>query len=112
MDTVNFCPNCDNMLYIKAKSGELFEKCEKCEYTKPMEVMEEPLEIEHDEHQNTAQIKLKDLINNKFLIHDKTLPQVITFCKKCDEKTLSSYVIYDELNMKMLYICQKCETKH
>lgn len=111
MDTVTFCPVCDNMLYIKAVKNQLSEKCEKCEFTKPLDIIDTPLEMEHDEHQDKAQIKLKDILNNKFLIHDKTLPQVIVNCKKCEKDTVASYIIYDEINMKIIYICQTCESK-
>ena len=121
---VNFCPECDNMLYIFSSIDDtdksLYYGCKYCKYKT---IKEENTE-EEDEETNCVYSTKKiisglDLIkNNKYLKYDITIPYINSnknfkcpndTCK--DKRTKIKYINYDSDNMKYLYICETCNTQ-
>jgi len=118
---MEFCPECENMLWIKImnetndpKLSFLKKYCKNCGYT--------TAKIENNcIYENTYNFKdasYKSKIN-KYLCHDITLPRVNNLnCPNAECPTNTSgdskevvYINYDPENLKYVYECCKCHTR-
>ena len=109
---MNFCEQCNNMLYIK--KDDLQYNCRVCGNTNSTTKI--------DKHIYSNQYVNDDIINqylnNPYLLDDPTLPRLKNL--KCpnnncptilnDEDSDVIFIKYNYLNMKYLYICTKCNT--
>ena len=110
---MDFCDNCDNMLYYNIKDeGEnrLEYRCMNCNFTKNYDSSKGGciMKINY----NMDDIK-KSSILNPHIYEDKTLPKAEGIrCpnKKCPATKNPDivYIQYDKQNMKYLYICMDC----
>jgi hypothetical protein len=120
---MQFCENCENMLYykivnedIKDPESDMVESKEKLSYycrccgntddtIKPKENSVYSINF------NTDGIK-KESIINQYTHHDPSLPKTIGIkCpnNNCPAKTPNIiYINYDETNMKYIYMCLDC----
>ena len=111
---INFCDNCENILYIYSDDdNNLYLGCKVCESKKPYS-------NQKSIYNNEFKINSSETINtNRYINFDNTLP-VIEDNKnikcpnaECPEKakSLITYIKYDEENMKYIYICKFCGQK-
>lgn len=111
---MEFCDNCDNMLYFNINEDEtednkLEYRCMNCNF------------IKQHNNENTTIMKIdfnldnikKESYINPYIYNDKTLPKATGI--KCPNKQCPSlktsniiYMQYDKVNMKYLYICLDC----
>ena len=107
---MNFCEDCDNMLYVKINEDHVLEYyCKTCSRTYKPNVNES--QCVYLEDYNTDTIKKESLVN-KYTFDDPTLP----FAKgiKCPNDKCSSkkanikYMNYDNKGMKYMYVCMDC----
>tara|TARA_B100002051_G_C16214188_1_gene382575 strand:- start:20 stop:388 length:369 start_codon:yes stop_codon:yes gene_type:complete len=116
---INFCENCDNLLFLysnKDENGKLYLACKKCGSSK--EYVENKCI-----YSNEYQLDLSETINdNKYLDSDVTLPSITGNVNiKCPNETCVSitddkpsdiiYIKYDHDSMKYLYECKYCKQK-
>jgi DNA-directed RNA polymerase subunit M/transcription elongation factor TFIIS len=120
---MEFCPQCDNMLYIKYgkisdesngnRKDVLHKYCKFCGYSEELPKKSRIIVSGNTEY--NKEINYKSYIN-EYLSYDSTLPRFDTIkCpnKDCTKKSTESdeviYVNYDEENMKYLYHCVHCK---
>ena len=111
---MNFCENCDNMLYLKIKEGEEGEnkleyRCANCNFVKQhTSDNSSVLKIDF----NIDEIKKTSMIN-PYIYDDITLPKAEGIqcpndkCPKAKNGNIK-YIQYDKDNMKYIYICLEC----
>lgn len=115
---VNFCENCDNLLYIYSdeENKSLYLGCKVCgekkDYSDGKCI-----------YSNEFNIDLSETINhNENLIYDITLPSIKDNknikcinqeCESIKENKPSDilYIKYDHENLKYLYVCKYCNQK-
>jgi len=113
---VNFCDNCDNLLYLykDEDSSELYLCCKSC--SNKVKVSDDIRRI----YTNTNDtVDKSEVINsNPYITHDITLPSIQNNPNiKCQneacnpETTDIKFIKYDEINMKYIYICNHCSSK-
>jgi len=116
---MNFCKECDDMLYVKiktekneetnAETNSLIYLCKTCykEYPQNLNSTNCVYHVNYD----MDDIKKESLIN-KYTYYDPTLPKAIGIkCpnKECPGKTPNIvYINYDNKQMKYIYICLEC----
>lgn len=118
---VNFCPECDNLLYIHTSSeNELYYGCKYCKFNslkKDINIDDTGAQL-NCVYNTTKLIGSLDLIkDNKYLKHDVTIPHInsnknlkcLSECCK-GKRTKIKYINYDSDNMKFLYICDFCNS--
>jgi len=108
---MNFCPECESMLYYQDENEVLYETCKDCGYKKKCEN-----HIIESKVYNTKKIKNDDNKNNTR--YDNSLPRTIhKKCpnEKCDSRKkpeLQEAVYYsDQTTLKAVYICVICNTQ-
>ena len=115
---MEFCQNCENMLYIRIGGtednpiGPLIYYCRKCGHEQEMQ----------KEQRCVSKIQLKhaeqkyDNIINEYTKLDLTLPHINTIqCPndKCTSHKTGNdvvYIRYDDINLKYVYLCTVCDT--
>ena len=115
---MNFCTNCENMLYIQLKTdtaNELLYYCRNCDNKEPI----------NNDNLCVSKINLKhSAINyentiNKYTKLDPTLPRSSKIkcpnehCKCNTDPDISReviYIRYDDTNVKYIYLCSYCDT--
>lgn len=118
---MEFCPDCDNMLYINIESNDSESECgNNCVsklsyYCKNCGYKTDKLKSNncciYEENFNTDNIK-KEMSFNENTINDPTLPRAIGI--RCINANCPSkkpeiiYINYDSKNMKYTYICLDC----
>lgn len=106
---MQFCENCDNMLYMKVDNTNLVYYCKNCEF-----------ELAHDYSTNAKEVSSSSFMNDKtnysqyitpYIDYDPTLPRRRDIpCKNCEKNGQEVIVIkYDVANMKYLYYCSSCK---
>tara|TARA_B100000073_G_scaffold342156_1_gene344778 strand:- start:600 stop:965 length:366 start_codon:yes stop_codon:yes gene_type:complete len=113
---INFCPDCDNHLFIYSdeEKQKLYLGCKSC-----------GKRVEYEEtkciYNNEYEINLSETINqNQYLEHDITLPSIHnnqniqcpnSECISVKEKKPSDvmYIKYEQESMKYIYICKYCK---
>ena len=124
---VNFCPECDNLLYIFSSVDEndksLYYGCKYCKYHSVKEDKEVVEGVDNEDtncvYSTKKTISGLDLIkDNKYLKYDITIPHIHSNKNfKCpnegckDKRQKIKYINYDSDNMKYLYICETCNTQ-
>tara|TARA_A100001011_G_C14054593_1_gene733418 strand:- start:14 stop:373 length:360 start_codon:yes stop_codon:yes gene_type:complete len=109
---MEFCPECENMLYLKIVNDEsnqgLIKYCKKCNFTKEVSSTKDSI---YSIDYNYDEIKKQNLIN-EYTVFDPTLPKATGLkCPNvdCKEKpTNIVYLNYDKDDMKFIYICIHC----
>lgn len=108
---MQFCKECENKLTITEEEDALYMKCSECGFKE----LYSGTFIERKNYKN------KDVVqtdNNKFLIHDPSLPR--TCQKECPNKECISLkdkdlqeaiFITDSITLKLTYICVNCNTR-
>ena len=95
---MNFCAHCNFMLYKKIntpdgeeKSGpsELYEFCKNCGYEKLIE--DDSISVYKRNYKSSFAID--NIINNKYIIYDNTLPRLSISCKNENCITKDKYVL-------------------
>jgi DNA-directed RNA polymerase subunit M/transcription elongation factor TFIIS len=116
---MEFCKNCENMLYIRIggseenPTGPLVYYCRKCGNEQEMQ----------QDHLCVSKIQLKraeqkyDNIINEYTKLDLTLPHIYNIpCPNAEctsHKTKKNdvvYIRYDDINLKYVYLCTVCDT--
>ena len=111
---MEFCENCDNMLYLNIKEDEegtnkLEYRCANCNFIKQHNPENSSvLKIDF----NIDEIKKTSIIN-PYIYDDITLPKAEGIhCpnKQCPKPKNGhiKYIQYDKENMKFIYICLEC----
>ena len=111
---LEFCSDCHNLLFIESGDNGLHHHCRACD--KITEITSNI--IVYDTETDIKQIKINEIVNNKFLKYDNTLPRLHDIpCKnpKCSKKKEDiNKIIYYEIdtkNLTYIYICEYCD-KH
>ena len=117
---MNFCPNCDNLLYLMYKDtdGSVERYCKNqdaCGF-EPV-LIDGVLEVSSTMYSHNDDL-YGQYSNNKYLRYDPTIPRVIddpnVACSnpQCTRAVGESqrviYVKYDTVNMKYFYSCEYC----
>ena len=115
MDTLKFCPKCENLLSLDTKTNDLLRICRTCNYSEKDNqgglVMETYV-------QQRASEAFKILVN-EFTPADPTLPRITKLpCpnQQCPTNTRGEprdvlYQEYDKPHKKYIYICLKCNAE-
>ena len=113
---VNFCKNCDNILYLYKESDgdDLYYCCKACSNQVKIE---EKMKKVYTNTNDTVDIS-ESINSNTYITHDITIPSIQNNPNiKCQnvscpgEETLIKFIKYDEVNMKYIYICSHCGYK-
>ena len=113
---IEFCKNCNNMLYLKVNNYteedqniQLIKYCKNCTYSITSDDQHHIINKQFDVQNN-----FHHLINPN-IINDHTLPRASNIdcknpdCKKTNKTTNEIiYIKYDAVNMKYLYHCCNC----
>ena len=113
---VNFCENCDNILYLYKESDgdELYYCCKSC--SNQVKIQDKMKQV----YTNTNDtVDISESINsNPYITHDITIPTIQNNsnikCQNVDcpgEETSIKFIKYDDINMKYIYICNHCGHK-
>lgn len=107
---MNFCEDCDNMLYVDIDENDILTyKCKTCERKYDSSINKN--NCVYEESFDNDSIKKETLINN-YTFDDPTLPKAKGI--KCPNDNCSSkksnivYINYDNKNMKYIYVCLDC----
>jgi len=102
---MDFCQNCNNILYLKNVDGKIQYYCKKCSLTGKSVTYPIKTSI-IDSRKITKYDRKKDIIDSG--LFDNTYPISTEKCKTCGE-----YLIYylNEKDMTNWYICRKCTKK-
>ena len=113
---MKFCPQCDNMFYLKInseKEDELLYVCRFCQFKSPADSTEMVQVL--NTQVNQRDVQLHHMVN-KYTKLDPTLPVMDNMiCPRAEcQKDKSQadkvlYMRYDEEKLKYLYICCKCD---
>lgn len=117
---MEFCPDCDYMLYIESKPHEDDENvftteniCKNCGYTR--EIGDKMLIISDTNTSYDTNIKIAPYLQEN-IIHDPTIPHVTDIqcpfqdcTKKPNQENDVMYMKYDHINMKYVYKCTYCK---
>lgn len=99
---VQFCRECNNLLYPKTEGGILQYVCNRCETTADPN---SPVVV-------SINMKSKHATNNtlkQYLVQDITLPQFNFDCNKCGNNECVSYMDKsEERALSSYYVCTKC----
>lgn len=112
---MNFCDDCDDMLYIKIdfETNELNYTCKTC--GKLYDAKINKTNCVHEETYDIDTIK-KESFLNKYTFDDPTLPKAVGI--KCPNDNCPSkkpnivYLNYDNKNMKYIYVCMDCRKEN
>ena len=113
---INFCNDCDNMMFLYTdEDDQLYHGCKACGNIEHM--LPDSSKCVYNNSQ--LQIDKSEIINtNEYITHDITLPSITSnknikcMNSDCDaEETKITYIKYDNENMKYLYICNHCGHK-
>ena len=115
---MNFCTNCQNMLYIQLKDdnkNELLYYCRNCDHKEPISNDNLCVSKSNLKH---ATINYENTIN-RYTKLDPTLPRSSKIkCPNEDcicntDNQISReviYIRYDDTNVKYIYLCSHCDT--
>ena len=112
---MEFCDNCDNMLYIKNnEDNDLVKFCKHCSFSK-IENTSKCIKISETKYSEDDLLYNQNI--NNYLRYDPTLRRIrdinITCpntekCNKSVDEQQVLYIKYDNKNMKYLYVCDHC----
>lgn len=121
---VNFCPECDNILFIYTDTdNNIYNGCKYCKFNSLKKDLNNNKSTDIKDTNcvyNTQKlIGGLDLIkDNIYLKHDITIPHIYSnknikcLSETCKGKrTKIRYINYDNDNMKYLYMCDHCDNK-
>ena len=114
---MEFCDNCNNMLYVEVIQAEGLEApslkhyCKNCKYSRVSSHVESSMLISDKSQFDASEIAFKSYMS-PYIKYDPTLPRVNnikctnTACKAKQNEVI--YIKYDGDNMKFLYHCCHC----
>ena len=109
---IQFCDNCENLLYIYLDDDKsLIYKCKNCNFKKDGD--NNIYCVYRNDLQNKKKINNINVKMNDFVKFDPTLPSINNgniVCKECSNTDIL-YVINDVENIKYTYICKKCNSQ-
>lgn len=111
---IQFCKNCENLLYIYREiedDNKLYYACKACSN-------KEEFKNNTSIYDSTSKLdKSEQIKNNKWLIYDITLPTIVDNpniqCpnEDCEKRNKIKFIKYDFEDIKYIYICDNCNTK-
>lgn len=113
---VNFCENCDNILYLykESEGDDLYYCCKACSHKVKIDGKVNKVFTNTNDKIDTSE----SINSNPYITHDITIPNIQNNpniqCqnKDCPGKEVSiKYIKYDDINMKYIYICNHCGCK-
>lgn len=108
---IQFCDNCENMLFIYLADTKLIYKCKNCNFTK--DTNENSHCVYRNDLQNKEKIQEMNINMNDFIKYDKTLPSINNdkiVCPECSKNDIL-YILNNSDEMKYTYICKECNTQ-
>jgi len=108
---IQFCNNCENLLYIYLDESELIYKCKNCSFSKPGN--SDTYCIYRNDLRNKTKINSMNIKMNDLVKHDATLPVINNgniVCKECSNTEII-YILNNPEDMKYTYICKKCNSQ-
>jgi DNA-directed RNA polymerase subunit M/transcription elongation factor TFIIS len=126
---MQFCPLCNNMLYLELAvkgEGEAEEKddydllqyfCRNCFYQEDLDIKKQAIVVSNYDLKKSEQ-EFSHIIN-KYTKLDPTLPRVNNILcpnDRCKTNTTTTepkeiiYIRYDDINLKYVYLCSTCDT--
>jgi len=108
---IQFCDNCENLLYIYLDDKQLIYKCKHCNFSKSGN--DSTYCVYRNDLQNKEKISLMNVVMNEFVPNDPTLPSITNdkiVCKECSNNDII-YIMNDTEDMKYTYICKKCNSQ-
>jgi DNA-directed RNA polymerase subunit M/transcription elongation factor TFIIS len=109
---INFCDQCENILFIFKKDNKLIYKCKNCNNVKENANVSQC--IYRNDLNNEQKIQEMNIKMNDFIKHDKTLPSIKNTNIKCPKSCKDSEIIYilnNSDNMKYTYMCKTCDSQ-
>lgn len=107
---MNFCPNCNFLLYVTEIDDKLYNECINCGY-KNEKVNKIIITNYYSKKQQEERF-------NKNIIYDNTIERTTTMtcpnvsCKSHKDKTINEFIFYpDKDRYHKTYICINCLTK-
>jgi DNA-directed RNA polymerase subunit M/transcription elongation factor TFIIS len=115
---MNFCPECDNLLYYMTKEGKRSYYCKSCNYTREINTLNETNSLIYENYIKEQPLHYEFVVN-EYTKNDPTLPKSNTIvcpnkecpCNKGDTPRDVRYIKHDPEAMKFIYICSVCDTK-
>ena len=113
---MDFCKNCNNMMYIESNNdSNLIYICKCCKYTEDMSTDANSAKCISNTMYTEDDLLYQQNIN-PYLRFDPTLPRVQDNSIKCENKNCSGpegkpqiiYIKYHPVHMKYLYVCDYC----
>ena len=108
---IQFCDNCENLLYIYLENEKLIYKCKNCNFSKYGN--ESTYCVYRNDLQNKEKINLMNVNMNEFVQYDPTLPSITNgsiVCKECSNENII-YIMNNVDEMKYTYICKNCNSQ-
>jgi|TARA_B110000495_G_C22802294_1_gene468625 DNA-directed RNA polymerase subunit M/transcription elongation factor TFIIS len=108
---IQFCDNCENLLYIYLDDEKLVYNCKNCNFKKDGD--NTIFCVYKNDLQNKKKISNINVKMNDFVKFDPTLPSISNGnikCKECSNTDII-YTINDVENIKYTYICKKCNAQ-
>ncbi|MHA1379115.1 MAG: transcription factor S [Candidatus Helarchaeota archaeon] len=101
---MQFCPECDNLLYPITKKNQKYLVCKFCGYEKKVDSKKDAIE----------DYKLEEKIRQKNIVEiaeeDEPLPKVDIECPKCGNGKAFHWERYnDDGELVLLYRCTRCK---
>ena len=117
---MNFCPECDNLLYYMTSGEVRSHYCKNCGYKREITTLNPENSLVYENYIKEQPLHY-DFVVNEFTKNDPTLPKSSTIvcpnkeclCNKEPEKYKRDvrYIKHDPESMKFIYICVLCDTK-
>ena len=107
---MDFCPDCESILYLTIEDKQLANKCRQCGYINPS--VENKCVYNHNFEQDSLE-NTYNILNNKYTIKDPTLPRLTNIdCinDDCLTKEKNSILIINSDNLKLEEFKDKINT--
>ena len=108
---IQFCDNCENLLFIYLNNETLIYKCKNCNFEK---IGDETTHcVYRNDLQNKDKINKINIKMNEFVQFDPTLPNINNgsiHCKECSGTNII-FTLNNSNEMKYTYICETCNSQ-
>lgn len=99
---MEFCNNCQNMLYISCGIENLIKECKHCSFKEDI-ISTQPFKISETRYTNDD--LLYELHKSKYIREDPTLQRIKD--KDINNGKSTIYIKYNPTEMKYMYICEE-----
>lgn len=107
---IEYCPTCDNMLYMQSDARVLELHCRYCRFSRPLAADELKRPI-HTTDMATEDDALVHRFCNPNIKYDRTLPRVTDV--QCPQPGCEGGEVivsrYDDVNLRYMFFCTACE---